>query len=96
MDTLCTDKTGTITEGKIVLEKHLDVKEVSSDRVAYGYMNSYYQTGLKNSMDEAILDHRNLNDELMVDENYRKIDELPFDFQRRRMSVIRRNGFTNR
>ena len=89
MDTLCTDKTGTITEGKIVLEKHLDVKGNPSDRVLhYGYMNSYYQTGLKNLMDEAILDHRNLNDELMVDENYRKIDELPFDFQRRRMSVI--------
>ena len=89
MDTLCTDKTGTITEGKIVLEKHLDVKGNPSDRVLhYGYMNSYYQTGLKNLMDVAILDHRNLNDELMVDENYRKIDELPFDFQRRRMSVI--------
>ncbi len=89
MDTLCTDKTGTITEGKIVLEKHLDVKGNPSDRVLhYGYMNSYYQTGLKNLMDEAILDHRNLNDELQVDENYCKIDELPFDFQRRRMSVI--------
>ena len=89
MDTLCTDKTGTITEGKIVLEKHLDVRGRDSERVLhYGYMNSYYQTGLKNLMDEAILDHEHLNDELMVDENYRKIDELPFDFQRRRMSVI--------
>jgi Mg2+-importing ATPase len=89
MDVLCTDKTGTITEGKIVLEKHLDVKGNPSDRVLhYGYMNSYYQTGLKNLMDVAILDHRNLNEELQVDENYRKIDELPFDFQRRRMSVI--------
>jgi Mg2+-importing ATPase len=89
MDTLCTDKTGTITEGRIVLEKHLDVKGNPSDRVLhYGYMNSYYQTGLKNLMDVAILDHRHLNDELQVDENYRKIDELPFDFQRRRMSVI--------
>jgi len=89
MDVLCTDKTGTITEGKIVLEKHLDVRGNPSERVLhYGYMNSYYQTGLKNLMDVAILDHRNLNDELQVDENYRKIDELPFDFQRRRMSVI--------
>jgi Mg2+-importing ATPase len=89
MDVLCTDKTGTITQGKIVLEKHLDVRGNNSDRVLhYGYMNSYYQTGLKNLMDEAILDHRNLNDELLVDENYRKIDELPFDFQRKRMSVI--------
>jgi Mg2+-importing ATPase len=89
MDVLCTDKTGTITEGKIVLEKHLDVRGRESERVLhYGYINSYYQTGLKSVMDTAILEHRNLNDELLVDENYRKIDELPFDFQRRRMSVI--------
>ena len=89
MDVLCTDKTGTITQGKIVLEKHLDVRGNDSDRVLhYGYLNSYYQTGLKNLMDEAILDHESLNDELLVDENYRKIDEIPFDFQRRRMSVI--------
>ncbi len=89
MDTLCTDKTGTITEGKIVLEKHLDVKGNPSDRVLhYGYMNSYYQTGLKNLMDEAILGHGDLNEKLQVDEKYCKIDELPFDFQRRRMSVI--------
>jgi len=92
MDVLCTDKTGTITQGKIVLEKHLDVRGHGSRRVLeYGYMNSYYQTGLKNLMDEAILDHENLNDELLVDENYCKIDELPFDFQRRRMSVIVEN-----
>ena len=58
MDVLCTDKTGTLTEGKIVLEKHLDVKGNPSQRVLdYGYMNSYYQTGLKNLMDEAILNH---------------------------------------
>ena len=89
MDTLCTDKTGTITEGKIVLEKHLDVRGRQSETVLnYGYINSYYQTGLKNLLDVAILNHRNLNDELLVDEKYRKIDELPFDFQRRRMSVI--------
>ncbi|HEX7588358.1 MAG TPA: magnesium-translocating P-type ATPase, partial [Anaerolineae bacterium] len=89
MDTLCTDKTGTITEGKIVLEKHLDVRGRQSEPVLnYGYINSYYQTGLKNLLDVAILNHRNLNDELQVDEKYRKIDELPFDFQRRRMSVI--------
>ncbi|MGA7192371.1 MAG: magnesium-translocating P-type ATPase [Anaerolineales bacterium] len=89
MDVLCTDKTGTITEGRIVLEKYLDVKGNTSQRVLnYGYMNSYYQTGLKNLMDEAILNHINLNDDLQVDELYRKVDELPFDFQRRRMSVI--------
>jgi len=92
MDVLCTDKTGTITEGKIVLEKHLDVKGNPSQRVLdYGYMNSYYQTGLKNLMDEAILAHGDLNDSLQVDERFHKIDELPFDFQRRRMSVIVEN-----
>ncbi len=92
MDVLCTDKTGTITQGRIVLEKHLDVKGNPSQRVLhYGYMNSYYQTGLKNLMDEAILNHVNLNDDLQVDELYRKIDELPFDFQRKRMSVIVEN-----
>jgi Mg2+-importing ATPase len=89
MDVLCTDKTGTITQGKIVLEKHLDVQGNDSERVLhYGYLNSYYQTGLKNLMDEAILEHENLNYDLQVDEDYRKIDEIPFDFQRRRMSVI--------
>jgi P-type Mg2+ transporter len=89
MDTLCTDKTGTITQGKIVLEKYLDVRGHDSSRVLeYGFINSYYQTGLKNLMDEAILDHENLNDELQIDEQFCKIDELPFDFQRRRMSVV--------
>ncbi len=92
MDVLCTDKTGTITEGRIVLEKHLDVRGNDSDRVLhYGYMNSYYQTGLKNLMDVAILEHQDLNEALQVDEEYCKIDELPFDFQRRRMSVIVEN-----
>jgi Mg2+-importing ATPase len=89
MDVLCTDKTGTITQGKIVLEKHLDVLGNPSERVLqFGYINSYYQTGLKNLMDEAILNYTQLNEELQVDELYRKIDELPFDFLRKRMSVI--------
>ncbi len=93
MDVLCTDKTGTITQGKIILEKYMDVRGNVSERVLhYGYMNSYYQTGLKNLMDEAILNHVNLNEDLQVDELYRKIDELPFDFQRRRMSVIVENN----
>jgi P-type Mg2+ transporter len=89
MDLLCTDKTGTLTEGKIVLEKYLDVYGEPSDKVLhFGYLNSYYHTGLKNLMDKAILDHEELKGRLKADETYRKIDEIPFDFLRRRMSVV--------
>jgi len=89
MDILCTDKTGTLTLDKIVLEKHLNVYGVEDDEVLkWAYLNSYHQTGLKNLMDKAVLEHVDLHDYLRVEEQYVKIDEIPFDFERRRMSVI--------
>jgi len=89
MDVLCTDKTGTITQGKIVLEKHIDVSGHENDEILYlGYLNSFYQTGLKNLMDVAVLEHVNLQKRAIVDDRYSKVDEIPFDFKRRRMSVV--------
>jgi Mg2+-importing ATPase len=89
MDVLCTDKTGTLTQGQIVLEKYLDVLGDPSEKVLqYGYLNSYHHTGLKNLLDEAILNHQELEARLKAKEKYRKIDEIPFDFVRRRMSVV--------
>ena len=85
MDILCTDKTGTLTQDKIVLERHVDVtSRESEDVLRYAYMNSYYQTGLRNLLDKAILSHKDLD----VERGCRKVDEIPFDFQRRRMSVV--------
>jgi len=89
MDVLCTDKTGTLTEGKIILELHVDANGEPSQKVLdFGFLNSYYQTGLENLMDKAILDHEELEAGLGVKEMYSKIDEIPFDFIRKRMSVI--------
>jgi len=85
MDVLCTDKTGTLTQDRIVLERHVDVTNRESDDVLrYAYLNSYYQTGLRNLLDTAILAH----DDLDVGKACGKVDEIPFDFQRRRMSVV--------
>ncbi|MDY0211806.1 MAG: magnesium-translocating P-type ATPase, partial [Desulfuromonadaceae bacterium] len=89
MDLLCTDKTGTLTQDKIALARHTDVAGNESDEVlGFAYLNSYYQTGLKNLLDRAVLEHVELTTELGVTLNYKKIDEIPFDFERRRMSVV--------
>ena len=89
MDILCTDKTGTLTQDRIILEKYLNADgEENEEVLSYAYLNSFYQTGLKNLLDIAVLEHKNLEKELELNHAYRKIDELPFDFNRRRMSVI--------
>ena len=95
MDMLCTDKTGTLTLDKIVLSKHLNVMGLEDFEVLkWAYLNSFHQTGLVNLMDKAVLDHVEIHDYLKVEEDFEKIDELPFDFLRRRMSVIlkQKNG----
>lgn len=99
MNILCTDKTGTLTCDQIVLEKYINA-DGSCDRekriLRHAYFNSYFQTGLKNLMDKAILSHvKELSLEHLKD-NYRKVDEIPFDFTRRRMSVVIEDRFGKR
>lgn len=90
MDVLCTDKTGTITQDKVVLMYSMDVRGEEDERVLrHAFLNSYYQTGLRNLMDVAVINYAKENH--MDSEgwqNYTKIDEIPFDFSRRRMSVV--------
>ena len=89
MDILCTDKTGTLTQDRIALARHADAYGNDTDEVLnFAYLNSFYQTGLKNLLDRAVLDRVELAAELKLKEAYRKVDEIPFDFERRRMSVV--------
>ncbi len=89
MDVLCTDKTGTLTQDRIILKRHLDIRGEDCDKVLeYAYLNSFYQSGLKNLLDVAVLKHAELRQDLRVEHDFKKLDEVPFDFERRRMSVV--------
>ena len=89
MDILCTDKTGTLTLDRIIMERHLDILGVQAEEVMeYAYLNSYFQTGLINLLDLAVLEYAESHEKLKFAQRYRKVDEIPFDFERRRMSVI--------
>jgi Mg2+-importing ATPase len=88
MDLLCTDKTGTLTEDRVVLMRHCNVAGQESDDVLLtGYLISHFQTGLRNLLDRAILDSPDFHAQSVV-EKYKKLDEIPFDFTRRMMSVL--------
>ena len=84
MDVLCADKTGTLTENRVTLILHVDMDGEESDKVfTYSLLNSRYQSGLKNQLDEAILKFKDVNTD-----QYKRIDEVPFDFIRKRLSVV--------
>jgi Mg2+-importing ATPase len=89
MDVLCTDKTGTLTQDRIILKRHLDIYGKDYDRVLeFAYLNSHFQSGLRNLLDVAVLEHAELQEKLRPNHQFSKIDEVPFDFERRRLSVV--------
>ena len=93
MNILCTDKTGTLTEDKIVLEKYLDIKGKENPRILkHAFLNSYFQTGLKSNIDEAVIKRAEKDGFIDLTKKYIKIDEIPFDFSRRRLSIVVSDG----
>jgi len=93
MNILCTDKTGTLTQDRIILKRYLDIRGEESERVLqYAYLNSHFQSGLKNLLDIAVLQHVDMHGILGIDKGFAKIDEIPFDFSRRRLSVVVSHG----
>jgi P-type Mg2+ transporter len=89
MDVLCTDKTGTLTQDRIILKRHLDIFGEDFERVLeFAYLNSHFQSGLRNLLDVAVLQHAELQERLAPQHVFTKIDEIPFDFERRRLSVV--------
>jgi len=93
IDILCTDKTGTLTENKIVLQKYIDVDgDENIDILEYAYLNSYYSTGIKNLVDRAIISYGNEHKVKEYIEDYEKVDEIPFDYNRKMVSVVVKNG----
>ena len=93
MNILCTDKTGTLTEDKIVLEKYLDINGDEDLRILkHAFLNSYFQTGIRGNIDEAVVNRALKNDMSQYIDKYKLVDEIPFDFTRRRLSVIVTDG----
>ena len=92
IDILCTDKTGTLTENKIILEKYIDAQGKENNSILeYAYLNSHYSTGMKNLVDKAILDYAIKNHLKSLEEKYEKIDEIPFDYTRKKETIIVKN-----
>ncbi|MBS0518533.1 MAG: magnesium-translocating P-type ATPase [Proteobacteria bacterium] len=89
MDILCTDKTGTLTQDRIILKRYIDIHGEECERVLqYAFLNSHFQSGLRNLLDNAVLAHSELHLTHGADSGYAKVDEIPFDFSRRRLSVV--------
>jgi Mg2+-importing ATPase len=92
MDVLCTDKTGTLTLDRVILERHCDVLQKENEEVLLdAYLIAHFQTGLRNVLDGAVLTCPDAHEKLSI-ENYRKVDEIPFDFMRRMISVVVRDA----